>query len=272
MAMPATVWTGVARSEKESALRALDSLLDFAKRSRAVTFRLDGYIGRTVVDVPRYFEDVRPQPIRVEFAEALNELDVKSQAELAHWLNQNVLLRLCAVLESHRLKAVLLGEKNPHVKLVYRLRNEFAHGRGCVKPALMRDFKSLYPDVDVSAAAKEGNFCLSISEVIEPLIRDCQRAVQKLPTNGDALSPDAIRIELRRRLGEKVFQPFVLDIRGGRVVEIRHPEMTLVQKSYVVVGAPAADDPNPVFYDSTEIVPFSQITGLRSLAHLTPVS
>src|SRR5687767_2109777 len=129
MKMATTARTGIARSKKENAIRELDALLDFAKRSRVVTFRLDGNIGRTMVVVPQYYGDIRPQPTRVEYAKPLDEADLKSQADLAHWTNQNVLIRLCAVLDAHRLLK-LLRRENAYVKLAYALRNAFAHDSG----------------------------------------------------------------------------------------------------------------------------------------------
>jgi len=89
----------------------------------------------------------------------------------------------------------------------------------------------------------------------------------------DATSPPSTtHIELRRKLDERPFEPFVLELTDGRSIEVRYPEMNLVKESYILVGIPAPDDPNPVFYDLTEIVHYSQIMSIRSLAQSSPVS
>jgi hypothetical protein len=52
--------------------------------------------------------------------------------------------------------------------------------------------------------------------------------------------------DLRRRLRERPFRPFRLHLADGRVFDIRFPYLNLVGSSYIMVGIPEANNPNPV--------------------------
>jgi len=53
--------------------------------------------------------------------------------------------------------------------------------------------------------------------------------------------------DIRAFLTKKPFQSFRITLTDGRTYEVRHPELAMVGRSTVVVGLPAADDPEPVF-------------------------
>ncbi len=71
--------------------------------------------------------------------------------------------------------------------------------------------------------------------------------------------------QLRQHLYRKPFQPFRVRLHDGRSYDIRHPNLGLVGESVFIVGIPAPDDPNPVYYDRTVWVQLAQIDGIEPL-------
>ena len=72
------------------------------------------------------------------------------------------------------------------------------------------------------------------------------------------------REQLRELLKRRPFQPFRVHVKDGRVLEVRYPEINLLGQSYINIGIPVPDDPDPVF-DYTVFVPLSWIDRLELL-------
>jgi hypothetical protein len=75
--------------------------------------------------------------------------------------------------------------------------------------------------------------------------------------------------ELLKRLRRRPFEPFVVHLSDWRVFEVRYPEMHLVCTTYLVLGIPEANQPDP-FADHFEYLDLSLITKIESLPHSTP--
>ena len=129
--------------------------------------------------------------ITFRFAEPLTAERIDEINEIGHWINQNYVVRLCALLEAHNvisrtrsINADLDG--HDEVDILRRLRNEFAHTEGWYNPTgpeqrrlqnrLIEHF-SLEPENHPEASDK---FRIPIDEVLVPLTEGCKRYVQAL--------------------------------------------------------------------------------------------
>lgn len=82
------------------------------------------------------------------------------------------------------------------------------------------------------------------------------------PSNGgSAVSHD----EMQRLLRQRPFQPFRVFVSDGRVYDVRHPRMNLLATSFIKIGVPAPDLPEPIC-DHTEYVQLDQILRVEPLA------
>jgi hypothetical protein len=162
-------------------------------------------VGATVLSTPPYYQK-HGINITFHFAKPLTKDDVDRINAIGHWLNQNFVIRLCALLESRgvipkqpiekgllrRMVSCLspwsskgtridLGlQGGAKLDLVRRLRNKFAHSSGKYNPKDAEQRKLLRRmgkvlKVDVSAAQ---DFPLAIDEVLEPLFKGCKAYVQ----------------------------------------------------------------------------------------------
>jgi hypothetical protein len=78
--------------------------------------------------------------------------------------------------------------------------------------------------------------------------------------------------DVRRLLQQRPFQPFRLHLTDGGSYDIRFPEINLLGKTFLIVGIPVPDDPDPV-YESTVKVPLSWLARVEMLpANGPPVS
>jgi len=109
----------------------IEVLIEFLHRSRSVFPRLGAdMVGRKMFEAPQYYRQhghdvvVRlPEPMTAEFVNGLNSL--------AHWLNENFVLRLYAVLDAQRLfrEGIRNGvDGHEEIDITRRLRNMIGHG------------------------------------------------------------------------------------------------------------------------------------------------
>ncbi len=70
--------------------------------------------------------------------------------------------------------------------------------------------------------------------------------------------------ELRELLKRRPFQPFRVHLTDGRSYEIRYPEINLLGQTFIDIGIPVPNDPDP-FCDHTVIVPLSLIRHIELL-------
>lgn len=116
------------------------------------------------------------------FSEGLSPDDVDKINEIGHWISQNFIVRLCALLESFKVFSeeiqIDFGLDWAHyVNIARRLRNCFAHSSGRLHPEdnkhrktieLMRDHIGISID-------NCSTWPLAIETVLEPLLEGCRR-------------------------------------------------------------------------------------------------
>lgn len=76
--------------------------------------------------------------------------------------------------------------------------------------------------------------------------------------------------QMQSLLRERPFRPFRLHLDDGRVLEIKHPQLTLVTELTFVVGIPDPHEPNPTIAEHFVRVGWPQITKLEPLAAQAP--
>jgi hypothetical protein len=77
------------------------------------------------------------------------------------------------------------------------------------------------------------------------------------------------REELSHLLRQKPFAPFRVVLIDGRIFEIRYPYMNLLAHTFIKIGIPEGDGPNPLC-DHTEFVWLTQIARVEPLPNSTP--
>lgn len=127
--------------------------------------------------------------IEIVFSEGLSEEDIERINQISHWLNQNFIIRLCAVLESFGvISTAKAGQINfslegaEHVNIVRRLRNCFAHSSGRYDPKDKKHGKTMKLIADELGISINGltDWPISIDTVLKPLYDGCIRyAMQK---------------------------------------------------------------------------------------------
>lgn len=137
------------------------------------------------------FYQVRGLDISFTFAAPLTAEDVRENNEIGYWINQNYVIRLFALLQSHNIvseaKSInkeLLGHEE--VDILRRLRNAFAHSAGWyhnedaeerhLRDRIIDHFSLKQADHPASARM----FPIPIDEVLIPLTEGCKRYVEAL--------------------------------------------------------------------------------------------
>jgi hypothetical protein len=75
--------------------------------------------------------------------------------------------------------------------------------------------------------------------------------------------------ELIERLRRTPFEPFAVYLSDGRVFEVRYPRLNLVFTTYLLLGIPDAEHPDPYVADHVERLDLSLITKIEPLPHST---
>ena len=144
----------------------------------------DEVVGATSIRTAPYYS-ARGFDVWLCFPKALTKKNVRDFNGIGHWINQNFIVRLCALLEWHKvlvsgqeIDSTLAGGK--HVWLVRQLRNVFAHTAGrCNRRK--REHKKILKTmgtmlgVDTRSAT---DFPLGINEVLKPLFNGCKEYVK----------------------------------------------------------------------------------------------
>lgn len=144
----------------------------------------EGMIGKRKLSTAPLYKNALEMDIIFDFGKPLSAEDVKSINEIGGFLNENIIIRLCALLEEHK---VLRSDTEVDraidgfeaVNLLKKLRNAFAHSLGrpdAKNPnhrALFRHLnKYLKLNEEIETAE---HFPNSIDTVIIPLFKGCQR-------------------------------------------------------------------------------------------------
>jgi len=161
----------------------IDEQIDHLHRTRSVFPRLSHHlVDSSRFEAPAYYRQLGlhvqvelEQPMTVAFIDGLNEI--------AHWINENFVLRLYAVLESHRLfqpeiRKDIAGHEE--MDILRRLRNKIGHGSGKYDPSdtdklklyerLVKHF-NVDPQTYLEDATK---YPLAVGQVLVPLATACK--------------------------------------------------------------------------------------------------
>jgi hypothetical protein len=145
-------------------------------------------VGKVTFSTAPFYQR-RGHNLEFHFAEPLTEDDVRRIREIGHWINQNYVVRLCALLESHGVvpkegKGKICKELPGHeeIDILRRLRNEFAHSSGRYD-ATDPEARKLYERIvdhfriqtDDPSSAKD--YPIPIDTVLVPLTQACKRYV-----------------------------------------------------------------------------------------------
>ena len=161
-------------------LREMDILWEkFAECRAHFPYVPETAVGGNIGETPSYYRQFGIHII-FQFDQQLTPADRERINAIGHWLNQNFIVRLCALLESHK---VLLSEvpidRNlagaEDVGLLRRLRNVFAHTSGRYNAG--QDHRKLMKALATRFGIKLANcqdFPLAIDEVLEPLLKSCK--------------------------------------------------------------------------------------------------
>lgn len=123
--------------------------------------------------------------IYFSFGEPLTKEIINTINDIGHWINQNFVVRLYALLNSH----CLVSDKNSidfnidgsfDVDLIRRLRHYFAHSSGKYNPMNPNHKMTLekmgeYLDIEIQ---RNQDFPLTIDTVLQPLFNGCKRYVE----------------------------------------------------------------------------------------------
>jgi hypothetical protein len=162
----------------------IDEQLEFLHRTRSVFPRLGRHLaGEKWFEAPPYYRQLGynvevqlAQPMTVEFIDGLNDI--------AHWINENFILRLFAVLESHgcftgSFRTDLDGYEE--MDILRRLRNKIGHGSGRYDPS-DGDKRKLYErlvrhfSVDPTSYLEDtSKYPLAVNQVLVPLAKACEK-------------------------------------------------------------------------------------------------
>lgn len=136
-------------------------------------------------------EHFRAQGLAVvlSFASPLSDEDVRRYNELAHWLNQNFVVRLYAVMEANGFVSETVSIRHDlpgadELDILRRLRRLIAHGSGHYDPAdgektrLRQRIEATFSLKTSSEPEDLDKFPLGIRQVLIPLVEGCKRYVE----------------------------------------------------------------------------------------------
>lgn len=145
-------------------------------------------VGQSVFPTaPYYF--TRGHHVVFQFDPPLDDSTARALHESGQWINENFVVRLCAVLDSHKVTGKSIENRKdlpgyPELRLARRLRNVFAHGSGRCDPA-NSDHRKLRADIVahfnlVEGECQSGWFPLPVAKVLVKLAEGCEQYVVAL--------------------------------------------------------------------------------------------
>jgi hypothetical protein len=171
---------------QDAVVRQIDEQIQYLRRVRSLFPRLStDLVGHTEFPTPPYYAYIG-LGVWFRFSSPLTSEFITEFNDLAHWINQNFVLRLYAVLESNGLISQTIRihpdiEGHDEVDILRRLRNSFGHGSGRYDPTdaeQRRLFERIVARFDLDVGEdreQEGKYPLSITEVLIPLAEGCRR-------------------------------------------------------------------------------------------------
>jgi len=182
-----------AEDDQSPVLLDLNTFWEYVIKSRSHVPSFAGsLVGRQVVKTAPWYS-VKGYPLSFIFTDPLTDQDISRLNEIAHWMNQNIIIRLYAILDCHGLLNTLFFDDNRRIKqginkrvdnwefveVVRQLRNRFAHGSGKYNSEDTDHKKTL--DVMfrlrlVSTwSSDKTEWPLAIDTVIEPIFKGCRQ-------------------------------------------------------------------------------------------------
>jgi hypothetical protein len=163
----------------------IDRQVDFLHRCRSVFPRLNkDMVGQTEFEAPEYYRQLGynvsvkvSQPMTPEFIDGL--------FEMGHWLNENFVTRLWAILESNGIVGEPIKinqqlEAWQDVDLLRRLRNKIGHGSGIYDPADADKKKLFDMIVEYYQIPEEYSYLevekypIGVGKVLVPMAQGCK--------------------------------------------------------------------------------------------------
>lgn len=166
----------------------IDRQIYLLHRTRSVFPRLgQELVGQKQFDSPDYYKQLGFNAT-FDVAEGISQEFVDGFFEIGHWINENFLLRVWAVLESHKIVGntvkidkTLDGWEN--VELLRRLRNKVGHGSGLYDPE-DPDKKMLWDMIVGHYKLQPGysylevdKYPIGVKQVLVPMAEGCKKYV-----------------------------------------------------------------------------------------------
>lgn len=191
----------------DSPVKAIDDLWYRLYLARSLFPRMDYSMAEADVakwSPPDYYAE--SPYAEVVMKRPVDTADVDQNNEVAHWINENFIVRLYAILQVFGIaKSDLCDAPGyDHYKVVRRLRDKIAHGSSRYNSDRAEDRDALERLRRVCPGFTppdryDGNFDLSISEVLWPLASGCRdyaAAVCGLPSPLSMLAPAPLDYEV----------------------------------------------------------------------------
>jgi hypothetical protein len=175
----------------------IDRQVEFLHRCRSVFPRLQSNMaGQTEFEAPQYYRQLGYN-VSVKLAQPMTAEFIDGLFELGHWLNENFVTRLWAILESNQIVSktskIDQGLENwRDVDLLRRLRNKIGHGSGAYDPA-DAEKKKLF-DAIVQHYNVPGGYSyfevekypIGVGQVLVPMAQGCKKYTAAATTAKEA--------------------------------------------------------------------------------------
>ena len=174
----------------------IEKQVEYLLRIRAMfPFIMESKIGLTEFSTAPFYQHAGIN-IRFHFPDGITPEQVHTINSIGHWINQNFVIRLCAILEHNGVIQPhgqgILDESLPgfeDVNIVRRVRNVLAHTSGRYNSSVL-DERRLYQrivshyDPESSTVDTAQEFPLSIDTVLVPMARGCQQYAGACQSDG----------------------------------------------------------------------------------------
>jgi len=191
----------MAKHGRPTAIETIDSLWRSHYNARSLFPRMDAALADSGQDgwSPPSFYDESPY-LLVTMKQPISAADVEFNNYVAHWMNENFIIRLYAILQAYDVAKVDAPNASGYdeYKIVRRLRDKLAHGSSGRYDASDKNDRDALERLRrvgrgfVEPDDYDGRFDLSISGVLFPLLlgcRDYAAAVLGLPRPVVPLEP-----------------------------------------------------------------------------------
>jgi hypothetical protein len=142
-------------------------------------------VGQTQFSTAPYYR-VRGFHVKFVLDQPITEDHLKQNNKITRWMNENYIVRLCALLESHGIfsKTVKIDQSVEgweDIDILRRLRDVFAHTSGKYNPNDRNQrilVKKINAHYGLDATSHPNEIPLAIDTVIDPLFKRCKKYIQ----------------------------------------------------------------------------------------------